>query len=52
MTLNAYRSLFNTQMVLYQASGLGPGNHTVKITNDITAGQTLGIDYAIVGRPP
>ena len=49
-TLNASRSRFSPQEVLYQHSDLGPGNHTMKITNGPFSGQTLGIDYAVFGQ--
>lgn len=51
-TLNALRSKFTPQMVLYQQSGLGPGNHTMKITNAPFSGQTLSIDYVTVVQSP
>ncbi|KAF9793502.1 hypothetical protein BJ322DRAFT_1035054 [Thelephora terrestris] len=50
-TLNATRSKFTPQIVLYQGSGLGPRNHTMRVTNAPFSGQTLSIDYAIVGQP-
>ena len=51
-TLNASRTKFSPQMVLYQGSGLGPGNHSMKISNAPFSGQTLSIDYVTVGQSP
>ena len=45
-TFNATGSKFTPQMVLYQESGLGPGTHTMRVTNSPFSGQTLTIDYA------
>ena len=47
-TLNATRSRFTPQTVLYQDSGLSQGTHTMMITNNPFSGQTLSIDYAVV----
>lgn len=51
-TLNASRTKFTPQMVLYQQSGLGSGNHTMKIMNAPFSGQTLSIDYVTVVQSP
>ena len=48
--LNATRQRFSSQMLLYQASGLDSGNHTLTIMNAPFSGQTLSIDYAVVWR--
>ena len=50
--LNASRSKFTPRVVLYQDNGLGPGNHTVRVTNAPFSGQTLSIDYVTVGQSP
>ena len=50
-TLNASRSRFTPQEVLYQSNGLESGNHTMRVTNAPFTGQTLSIDYAIVEQP-
>lgn len=48
---NASNEKLSPRSVLYQDSGLGPGEHTVKIANTPFSGQTLGIDYAVVWGP-
>ena len=48
--LNASRTRSSPQMVLYQASGLNSGNHTMRITNSPFTGQALNIDYAVFGQ--
>ena len=48
--LNASRTRSSPEMVLYQTSGLNSGNHTVRITNSPFTGQTLNVDYAVVGQ--
>ena len=50
-TLNATRSKFTPQMVLYQDNGLSQGTHTMMIMNSPFSGQTLSIDYAVVEQP-
>lgn len=50
VTLNASRTRFSPREVLYQDSELSPGNHTMKVTNSPFSGQTLSIDYAVVGQ--
>jgi hypothetical protein len=52
VTFNASRTRFSPQEILYQDSELSPGNHTMRITNAPFSGQTLGIDYAVVGQSP
>jgi hypothetical protein len=49
-TLNATRTKFTPQTILYQDSGLSEGTHTMMITNSpfLFSGQTLSIDYAII----
>jgi len=49
-TLNATRQRFSPRMVLYQDSGLGPGQHTLRVTNAPFSGQTLSIDHAVVWK--
>lgn len=49
-TLNATRQRFSPRMVLYQDSGLGPGQHTLRVANAPFSGQTLSIDHAIVRK--
>ena len=50
-TLNATRSKFTQQTVLYQDSELSQGAHTMMIMNSPFSGQTLSIDYALVEQP-
>jgi hypothetical protein len=50
-TLNATRTKFVPQTVLYRQSGLSPGNHTLRVINAPFSGQTLSIDYATIGQP-
>ena len=47
-TLNATRTKFTPQTILYQDSRLSEGTHTMMITNSPFSGQTLSIDYAVV----
>lgn len=47
-TLNASWDKPCPQMVLYHASGLDPGQHTMRVINSPFLGQTLGVDYAVV----
>ena len=35
-------------MVFYHQSGLGSGNHTMRVTNTSFLGQTLNVDYVAV----
>ena len=51
-TYDASRDKFAPRMVLYQDSGLGPGEHTLRVANTPFSGQTLSVDYAIVEGPP
>ena len=54
-TFNASRSRFSPHTLLYVASGLSPGRHTVGISNtpnDYYDTTTLSIDYVVVWGPP
>lgn len=52
MTLDAKSKYLTPRTLLYRCTGLGPGPHKVRMANTPFRGQTLGIDYAIVHRPP
>ena len=52
ITLDAKSEYLTPQTLLYRCTGLGLGHHKVQIVNTPFRGQTLGIDYAIVRRPP
>ena len=52
VTLDAKSEYLTPQTLLYRCTGLGPGPHKVRMANAPFLGQTLGIDYAIVHRPP
>jgi len=47
-TFDANRQLFRTQVVLYHADNLGPGNHTLTFINAGQSASLLEIDYASV----
>ncbi|KAJ7636781.1 hypothetical protein FB45DRAFT_828945 [Roridomyces roridus] len=50
-TSNANKLNTTNQVPLFFASALGPGNHTLNITNTPRqGGQVLGIDYAVAAR--
>ena len=51
---NASRSRFSAQTVLYQETGMSPGQHTVRVVNfpfTTASLQTVYIDYAVVWGP-
>jgi len=50
VVFNGTKSIFHPQILLYQNNSLVPGPHAVKISNTPFAGQTLGIDYAVIYR--
>jgi len=50
-SFNASRDKLSPQTILYQNTGLSPGEHTVRITNSPFSGQSLGIDYAVFLGP-
>ena len=52
ITLDAKSGYLTPQTLLYRCTGLGLGPHKVRLVNTPFGGQTLGIDYAIVRRPP
>ena len=43
----AVRDRFSPRAVLYRETGLSPGEHTVRISNE----QTIYIDYAVIWGP-
>ncbi|KAJ7482211.1 hypothetical protein B0H11DRAFT_1862898 [Mycena galericulata] len=48
-TFNATKENYTPQVALYQASGLGSGQHTVELTSEpAVAGQFFAVDYAQV----
>lgn len=51
-TFNASRDKLSPQTILYEGTGLNPGEHTLRITNSPFSGQNLSIDYAVVRGPP
>ena len=51
-TFNASRDKVSPQTILFEGTGLSPGEHTVRITNTPFSGQNLSIDYAVVRGPP
>jgi len=50
-TFNASRDKLSPRTILYEGTGLSPGEHTMRITNTPFSGQNLGIDYAVVRGP-
>lgn len=48
-TFSGTKRDFTTQVLLYHADSLGPGPHTLNVTNQPVASlQSLSIDYAVV----
>lgn len=52
MTFDAKNEYLTPQTLLYRCTGLDPGHHKVWMSNTPFSGQTFGIDYADVRRPP
>lgn len=46
-TFNATKDAYTAQVALYQTSNLGPGSHTLALSNS-GPGQLLAVDYAVV----
>lgn len=50
---SATKNFYTPQVLLYRADNLGPGQHSLKITNQPTIpGQVLDIDFANVYAVP
>ena len=51
---SSYKQFYRPQMILFQASNLGGGQHTVKLTSEAWSNSSLSlaIDYAQVYTTP
>ncbi|KAG8682331.1 hypothetical protein FRC08_015028, partial [Ceratobasidium sp. 394] len=52
VAMNGSTNGYHYRVPLYYADGLGPGTHTLTVTNIDTQGKTLDIDYVDIVQPP
>ncbi|KAG9074558.1 hypothetical protein FS749_013861, partial [Ceratobasidium sp. UAMH 11750] len=52
VAMNGSTNGYHYRVPLYYADGLGPGYHTLTVTNTDTQGKTLDIDYVDIVQPP